>query len=348
MPENAPEPDPSVVLDLLLAFRRSQTLFAAVSLGVFDSLSRGPKLPAEIAVELGTNGSALERLLGACVGLKLLVREDGRYANTPEANTYLTSTSASRLTGYICYSSRVLWPLWAHLDEAVREGSHRWKQAFGWDGPIFSSFFHSQESKREFLMGMHGYGQISSPQVVSAFDLSGCRRLVDLGGGTGHLAIAACERYPKLEAILFDLPEVADLAHEIIGASPVSDRVRFMPGDFFNDPLPSADLYSLGRIVHDWSEDKILTLLHRVHQALAPGGTILIAEKLLLESRDGPDVAQMQDVNMLVCTEGRERSLSDYADLLARAGFADVRGMTTNTPLDAILAKKACSPSALS
>ncbi|MGC8640231.1 MAG: class I SAM-dependent methyltransferase [Isosphaeraceae bacterium] len=340
MTDNDPEPSAGNVLDLLLAFRRSQTLFAAVSLGVFDALSRGPRTTAELAAELGSNPSVLERLLDACVGLKLLVKQVDRYANTPEADAYLTSTSPSRLTGYINYSSRVLWSLWAHLDDAVREGTHRWQQAFGWDGPIFSSFFHSQESKREFLMGMHGYGQISSPQVVSAFDLSGFRRLVDLGGGTGHLAIAACERYSELEAILFDLPEAAELAREIIGASPVSGRVRFIPGDFFNDPLPSADLYALGRILHDWSDDKILALLGRVYQALSPGGGILIAEKFLLETKDGPDLTQMQDLNMLVCTEGRERSLSEYADMLAHAGFVEVQGMTTTAPLDAILATK--------
>lgn len=340
MSKNRAQPDPAIVLDLLQAFRRSQTLFAAVSLGVFDSLSRGPRTAAVLAEELDADASAIERLLDACVGLRLLSKIDTRYANTFESDAFLTSTSASRLTGYINYSSSVLWPLWAHLDDAVREGTHRWKQAFGWDGPIFSSFFRSEESKREFLMGMHGYGLISSPHVVSAFDLSGFRKLVDLGGGTGHLAIAACARYPKLEAILFDLPAAASLAQEIMNSSPVADRIQFAAGDFFHDPLPTADLYALGRILHDWSDDKVLSLLGRVHQALSPGGAILIAEKLLRETRDGPDVAQMQDLNMLLCTEGRERPLSEYANLLAQAGFIDVQATTTTTPLDALLAKK--------
>ena len=219
MSEGTQEPDPSVVLDLLLAFRRSKTLFAAVSLGVFDSLSRGPRPLADLAAELGTNAASLERLLDACAGLKLLVKKQGLYANSREAEAYLTSASNLRLTGYINYSSHVLWQLWDHLDDAVREGTHRWKQSFGWDGPIFSSFFRSEESKREFLMGMHGFGMLSSPRVVEAFDLRGFRRLVDLGGGTGHLAIAACERYPNLEAIVFDLQEVGPLAQEIIGLS---------------------------------------------------------------------------------------------------------------------------------
>src|SRR5436189_247014 len=89
----------------------------------------------------------------------------------------------------------VLWQLWAHLDDAVREGTHRWKQTFGLDGPIFSHFFRTDDDRREFLMGMHGQGLLSSPHVVAAFDLGRFRRLVDLGGATGHLVVAACQRY---------------------------------------------------------------------------------------------------------------------------------------------------------
>ncbi len=89
-----------------------------------------------------------------------------------------------------------MWKLWGNLADAVREGTHRWKQTYGFDGPIFSHFFRDEAAKREFLMGMHGYGLISSPQVVGAFDLNRFHKLIDLGGATGHLAIAACQRYP--------------------------------------------------------------------------------------------------------------------------------------------------------
>ena len=205
---------------------------------VFDALLDGPRAAADLAAELSADPEAVGRLLDACVGLKLLEKRDGRYANTPVAATYLSSTSPRRLTGYIQYSNDVLWKLWGHLDDAVLEGRHRWHQAFGWDGPIFSSFFRTDEALREFLMGMHGLGLISSPQVVAAFDLGRFHHLVDLGGATGHLAIAACERYPDLRATVFDLPEAQPLAREIVSRSSVADRVLIEPGDFFSDPLP--------------------------------------------------------------------------------------------------------------
>ncbi len=332
--------DPAVVLELLQAFRWSKTMFAAVSLGVFDILASGPKSLTELAAELRSNADALERLLDACIGLELLQWHADSYENMPVATTYLTKASPHRLTGYINYSNDVMWKLWANLEDAVREGTHRWKQTYGWDGPIFSHFFKTEDAKREFLMGMHGFGLISSPHVVAAFDLGRFTHLVDLGGATGHLAIAACQRYPSLRAVVFDLPEAVPLAQEIVGASPDADRIVVRAGDFFTDPLPAGDLYAVGRILHDWSEEKIVKLLGRIYESLPMNGALLIAEKLLVEDKTGPRWAQMQNLNMLTCTEGKERTLREYEALLRIVGFSEISGRSTPSPLDAILAVK--------
>src|SRR5439155_9855026 len=305
----------------------------------------GPKTAAALAAELPANADALERLLDACAGLRLLDRLPGGYANTPAAAAYLCRTSPARITGYINYSNEVLWQLWSHLEDAIREGTHRWKQTYGWDGPIFAHFFRTEESKREFLMGLHGQGLLSSPQVVAAFDLGRFQTLVDLGGATGHLAVAACRRDPHLRAVVYDLPEAAPLAREMIAATPFADRITVAAGDFFADPLPPGDLYAVGRILHDWSEEKILRLLGRIQNRLPPGGALLIAEKLLDDDKTGPRWAQMQSLNMLVCTEGEERTLAEYEALLQKAGFTDVQGCRTNSPLDAVLATKHSLPS---
>ncbi len=340
MPADITTPDPAPILDLLEAFRRSKTMFASVSLGVFDALAAGPKSVAQLASELQAHPEALERLLSACVGLQLLRRVGDNYENTATAAAYLCTNSPRRLTGYLNYSNTVMWKMWEHLEDAIREGTHRWKQVYGWEGPIFSHFFRTEEAKREFLMGMHGFGLISSPQVVTAFDLGRFQCLVDLGGATGHLAVAACQRYPHFSGVVFDLPEAIPLAREIVGASSVAARVSFAAGDFFTDPLPAGDLYAVGRILHDWSEEKINRLLARIFDRLPSGGGLLIAEKLHLEDQTGPRWAQMQDLNMLTCTEGKERSLSQYEVLLKKAGFTDVRGCRTASPLDAVLATK--------
>jgi len=324
----------SPVLDLIESFRRSKTMFSALRLGVFDRLAEGPTHAAALAA--GGSVDAMERLLDACVSLGLLAREGEIYSNTPMAARYLSRKSPDTLAGYISYSDQVLYPLWGALEDAVREGTHRWKQVFGLEGPLFSHFFETEGKKQDFLLGMHGFGRLSSPAIVRAFDLSGFRRLVDLGGATGHLAMAASEAWPNLRAAVFDLPGVIETARQFVAGS----AVELIAGDFFSDPLPQADLYSLGRILHDWSEDKIERLLENIHRCLPLGGAVLIAEKLLDEDLCGPVHGHMQSLSMLVCTEGKERSFSQYADLLGRAGFGEVEGKRTGTPLDAILARK--------
>jgi acetylserotonin N-methyltransferase len=136
------------------------------------------------------------------------------------------------------------------------------------------------------------------------------------------------------------LPDAVALAQEIVRDSAVAERVKVASGDFFVDPLPEGDLYALGRILHDWSEEKIVKLLRRIYERLPPDGAVLIAEKLLEEDKRGPRWAQMQNLNMLTCTEGKERTLSEYESLLRRVGFGDVLGCRTASPLDGVLAIK--------
>jgi acetylserotonin O-methyltransferase len=340
VPRDLTVPSPTLVVELLQGARRTKVMCAAVELGVFDALDDAAQTAHDLAQVLKCNAAALERLLNALVGLQLLTRDLDCYANTAVATTYLTRRSARRMTGYLNYTNSVGWQLWGKLEDAVREGTNRWKQCYGWDEPIFSSFFKTEESANEFLMGMHGFGVMSSPALVQALDLSRFEHLVDLGGATGHLAIAACERYPQLTATVFDLPQAVPLAQRVIGESGVAQRVQVVAGDFFRDPLPPGDLYCLGRILHDWNLDKIESLISKLFASLPPGGGLLIAEKMLNADKTGPSWAQMQDLNMLLCTEGKERTLAEYAELLSAAGFSQVSGCRTETPIDGVLAIK--------
>ena len=333
-------PDPTPIIDIMDGFRRSKAMFAAVEMGIFDMVAEAPLTAPEIALRLNASVTGVERLLETCVALKLLEQHHGKFSCTETADVYLRRSSDRALTGYILYSNLVLYQCWAHLEDAVREGTPRWAQTFGTDKPIFEHFFSTPEKMRTFTMGMHGLGLTTSPAVVRAFDLSRFHTMADLGAATGHLVIAACEAWPNLQGIAFDLAKVLPLADEHIAVSPARDRIATCPGDFFSGELPPADLYALGRILHDWGEDKIRLLLRRIFEALPPGGALLIAEKLLYEDRSGPLNAHLQSLSMLVITEGKERSLSEYTALLREAGFINIEGKHTGTYLDVILARK--------
>ncbi len=329
-------PDPAPIIELIEAFRRSKVMFAGVSLGIFDRLEVAPASASVLARELALSEEPLKRLLEACAGLGFLQKLDDRYSNTPLASAYLTRGSENTLAGYVLYSNDVLFPLWSHLDDAVREGGNRWTQTFGTKAGIFDHFFRTEDALRTFLKGMHGFGVLSSPAVVAAFDLSRYRRMVDLGGGTGHLAIAACQRYPELRAVVFDLPRVIEESRRAR-----ENRVEWRAGDFFKDALPEGDLYCLGQILHDWDNDTCTSLLERIYERLPPGGAILLYERLLADDKSGPVSALLQSLNMLLCTEGKERTLAEYRELLEAAGFEHVRGYVTGAPFDAVMATKA-------
>lgn len=332
-------PDPSVVLDLVSAFRKSKVLFTCCELGVFDALKQGPTSASELAGQLNCNPDAMERLLGAAVMIGLLTQSEGRFDNTPAATAYLTTASPRRMLGYINYSSAVLWKMWDNLTGAIREGTHRWKQTYDLDGAIFSHFFRTDWQRREFIQGMHAYGLISSPRVVDAVDLGRFTTFADLGGATGHLTVAACRRWPNLHGVVFDLGEVIPITKEFIPAD-VKDRIEVRGGDFFADALPKADIYALGRIIHDWSEPKIQLLLGKIFAALPAGGAVFIAEKVLEDTKTGPEWAVLQHLNMLTVAEGKERTQGEYAELLHAAGFVDVTCNRTDSPLDAVMAVK--------
>lgn len=310
----------ALILDLLHGFRRSKTLFTAVKMGIFDGAR--------------PDAVALARLLDACVSLGLLKRDGESYVNTEIADIYLRGSSPSAMCGYIRYSDETLYPMWHHLQSAVVEGTPRWRCTFGEErGPEVRSRVLSSV---DFAMGMHGLGLLSSAAVVEAFDLSGFRSIVDLGGATGHFAATVCRCYPAARVTVVDTPQVIECARRY-----TPPGVHLVAADFCVDPLPPADLFVLGRILHHRSEQRGLDLLRRLHDALPDGGAVLLVEAVLDDDRAGPMQVHMHSLNMLVCTdEGRERTAEEYRELLTVAGFRQVCCRRTGTPLDGILASK--------
>ena len=222
-----------MVLDLIEAFRRSKTMFTSRLAGRIRRLHEAPAARRGAGAFAGCEPDALERLLDGCAALGLLEKRDGVYRNSAAAEAYLCNASAHTMSGYIRYSDQALYRMWGNLADAIREGTPRWSQTFGLDGPIFSSFFRSEDAMRDFVRGMHGFGMLTSPKVVAAFDLSGFRRMADLGGATGHLTIAACERYSGLRGVVFDLERVTAMAREQVALSAARDRIEVAAGDFF-------------------------------------------------------------------------------------------------------------------
>ncbi|XP_037369037.1 acetylserotonin O-methyltransferase isoform X1 [Talpa occidentalis] len=351
-------------------FMVSQVLFAACDLGVFDLLAQAPEPlgAAAVAARLGTSGHGTELLLDACASLRLLAVEtqagQAAYANTALSAAYLVSASPTSQLDMLRYLGRTTYLCWAHLAEAVRQGRNQYGQAFGVpSGDLFAAVYRSEGERLRFMRALQDVWRVHGRRLMATFDLSTFPVICDLGGEylpvarasrcqapprrpalsvpgcSGALARECLSLYPGCQVTVFDLPEVV-LAAKTHFSPPEGGPIGFLAGDFFKDPLPEADLYILARVLHDWTDQACSQLLARVHQACRAGGGVLVVESLLDSDGRGPLPTQLYSLNMLVQTEGRERTPAQYHALLAAAGFRDIQDGGTRGLYDAILARK--------
>ncbi|XP_039642594.1 acetylserotonin O-methyltransferase 2 isoform X2 [Perca fluviatilis] len=264
-------------------------------------------------------------------GLKAL------YSSTDVANLYLAKGSGKSLHDMIIYQSQTIYPLWNNMVDAVREGKNQNEKTFGLPPEdIFQAIYRSEEEKLKFMGLMNSSWVLDGHDIVTAFNLSCFQEIVDLGGCTGALAREMAKAYPSSSITVFDLPQIVETAQKHF--SQESNTVVFQSGDFFSGEIPPADLYVLARIIHDWPDEKCLTLLRKIYDTCKPGGGVLLVEALLFENRRGPVMAQIFSLNMLVQTEGRERPPSEYTRILNKSGFHNVQVCRTGKSYDAILA----------
>ncbi|TKS87201.1 Acetylserotonin O-methyltransferase [Collichthys lucidus] len=336
---------PFKLLEYFNGFRISKVIFSACELGVFDLLlkSQEPLSARHVAQELSTSVDGMERLLDALVGIEILEVETTNgtafYSSTDVANLYLAKGSGKSLHDMIIYQSQTIYPLWNNLADAVREGKNQNEKTSGVPPEeVFQAIYSSEEEMLKFMGLMNSSWVLDGHDIVTAFNLSGFQNILDIGGCTGALAREMAKAYPSSSVTVFDLPQVVETAQKHF--SQENDAVAFQAGDFFSDELPPADLYVLARIIHDWPDEKCLTLLKKIHDLCKPGCGVLLVEALLFENRRGPVMAQMFSLNMLVQTEGRERPPSQYTQILNKSGFCNVQVCQTGKSYDAILAIK--------
>uniref|UniRef100_F6Q8S7 Acetylserotonin O-methyltransferase like n=1 Tax=Monodelphis domestica TaxID=13616 RepID=F6Q8S7_MONDO len=336
-------PFPTILIELLDGFKASKAMFVACKLKVFDLLKGKDILKAkDVAAHINASVCGIERLLDACTALELLNKTNEGYSNTELANKFLVSDSEYSLHGFIIHANDYVWQFFTHLESAVKEGTNQNHQIFEKKAQnLFQdTFYHSRETKLRFMNAMHCIIKVTARDVATAFDLSGFRSACDLGGCTGALAHVLVQEYPDLHVTVFELPDVIENISCFQPLGQGSSRITFTPGDFFKDNIPKADLYILSRILHDWSDDKIDILLSKISDTCKPGSGLLLAEMVLDKKRRHGRSAWLQSLNMLVQTEGKERSCFEYRCLLERHGFRNVQIVQTGNWLDAILCTK--------
>jgi hypothetical protein len=332
-------PTPSNILEIGLSFRKSKALLSAIELGLFTTLADG-RLDAETLVALlGLQGRGARDFFDALVALGLLDRDSaGRYGNTPDCAFYLNRRSASYIGGQFEYINARLYESWSQLTQALRTGApQNWQLRTG----DFAALHANRIASDIFLKGMTGGSLMPARALAANFPWQAYRTVIDIGAGQGCVPVEIACAHQHLTGGGFDLPTVEHTFTSYVSERGLGQRLRFYPGDFFEDPLPEADVLIMGRILHDWDLPARKLLLKKAHQALPQGGALIVYDSLIDDERRVHTDGLLSSLNMLIHTVGgSEYSGTECMGWMKEAGFSETRIDRLTTLQWAVVASK--------
>lgn len=341
---DASVPDPSAIMQVGMGFWPSKTLLSAVELRLFTLLGSGSLTGAEIAERVQLRSRAVFDFLDGLVALGLLERDGsgvtGRYANTRDSAVFLDMNSPQYIGGMLEMANTRLYGFWDGLTEALQTG-HPQNELKLSGRPMFEELYADPERLEQFMRAMSGVSLGNFSALAEKFDFSPYQTVCDVGGATGQLSIILAQRHPHLRCVSFDLPVVEPIARRTIEAAGLADRVSAASGDFFDDPLPSADVITMGMILHDWNLDRKLQLIQSAFDTLPPGGALVAVETIIDDERRENVFGLMMSLNMLIeFGDAFDFTGADYREWCQDAGFAKVEVIHLAGPASAAIAYK--------
>jgi hypothetical protein len=339
-----PEIDPSAILQTAFAFWSSKVLLTAVQFGVFTKLDNRRITGEELGVELGLHERGISDFFDALVAMEFLDREgDGpsaKYFNTPAGSLYLVQGSPRYVGGWLVMLNDRLFKFWHDLPEALRTGRPQNEIKHGQKG-MFEELYAELPRLEQFMGAMTGLSRINFEAFAARFDFSNYKTLCDVGGATGLLCIEAAKKQPHLRCTSFDLPPVEPIARRHIAAAGLRDRISAASGDFFKDPLPKADVITMGMVLHDWNLEKKMHLIRSAYDALPPGGAFVAIEALIDDARRKNVFGLLMSLNMLIeFGDAFDYSGADFRGWCSEVGFQRFEVMHLVGPSSAAIAYK--------
>jgi hypothetical protein len=317
------QPVPDRILDLSFAFFGAKTLLSAVELGLFSELANGPLDAEALRQRLGLHPRASRDFFDALVALGMLEREDGRYRNTAETDRYLDRAKPSYVGGFLEMANDRLYPFWDALTEGLRTGQPQ-NEAKGGD-EFFGVLYQDPARLRQFARSMTGVSMGTARALAHTFPWANYRTFVDVGTAQGNVPVQLALAHPHLGGGGFDLPAVGPIFADYVAAFGLSDRLRFAAGDFFVDPLPTADVLVMGHILCDWNPDEKCRLLAKAYDALPAGGALIVYDGLIDDERRDNALGLLASLNMLIETPGGGcYTGADCRSWMAAAGFKEI------------------------
>ncbi len=328
------QPPGFVLYQMAIGHYVSRALFVAAKLGIADRLAAGPRGARDLAQATETDAAALARMLRLLASVGVFeVLEDGRFALTPVGEMLREDVPGSSRASVMLFSGIGIQDSWKDLEYCVRTGQPAFRKASPEADP-FSQMAADPEAAALFDKAMATFAPQTAAAVAAAYDFSNFKTIADVGGGNGSLLLGILKANPGLRGIVFDQPHVAERAKAKIREAGMSDRCDAVGGSFFESVAPGADAYLLKHVIHDWDDERAAAILRTCRAAMPSHGVVLIVEGLYpariersLESRG----AAANDLNMLVCTGGRQRSEAEFRELYQASGLRLTRIVPTAT-----------------
>ena len=313
------------ILQTGLGFWASKTLLSAIEMGVFTELSKGPEDLKTLQGRLGLHARSARDFLDTLVALGFLLRTDGVYRNTPETDFFLDKHKPSYVGGMLEMANHRLYRYWGHLTEGLRTGRPQNETREGLT-PLFEALYADPARLREFLKAMSGFSRGSAIAIGQKFHWADYSTFVDVGTAQGDTAVQIARLHPHLRGSGFDLPEVGPIFEEYVEENRLGDRVQFVPGSFFTDDLPKADVVVMGHILHDWDLEQKRMLVGKAYAALPEGGSFVVYETIIDDERCKNATGLMMSLNMLIETPGGfDYTGADCEGWMREAGFRETR-----------------------
>jgi ubiquinone/menaquinone biosynthesis C-methylase UbiE len=248
---------------------------------------------------------------------------------TPLSETLVTGVPGSLRWFIISELGQEHYPAWGNLMHSVKTGEIAFDNQFGTD--IWGYFKNNPEDAALFNDSMSGMTAVANEQIITHYDFSGFNRVVDIGGGHGGLITSILKTNPQMKGVLFDAPQVIEGARPKLEAAGVADRCETVAGDFFKAVPEGGDAYVMKWIIHDWDDERALTILKHCRNQMKPDGRLIVVDAVVPEGNE-PDFSKFFDLNMMVMTGGKERTAAEFEQLLAEAGFKLLRVIPTEVP----------------
>lgn len=306
--------------ELLMGHRIAHALHLSVKHGIADVIGNGAKTAEELSMQTGIPSESLRRLLRALSYVGVFEEKtDGRFTNSPVSYYLRVDADPTLREMTLILNDETVLRGWDKLEQVLETGNPAFAAV---NGQTFFQYVSSDAKRSEtmarFMKGIYGP---EGPRIAAGFPFGRFAKLIDVGGGPGHILADILRAHPHLEGAVFDLPRTADVASRFLSEQGLADRTQVFAGDFLQAVTPGYEAYFIKSTLHDWDDEKSVRILTNIREAMLPQGRVLITEIVLEPGKQIGHPHRFIDVEMMVSLGGKERTADDFRRLLDGAGL---------------------------